>query len=163
MKKHFFVVFLAIILFFVLLFSIILIVLTGSKNHNLASTKNGLLEVEVNYSGFATEKDFEKYNCLEFSFDDTPKGYKLVKLNCKIKCLADFSVAYINVNDYKDDDIYFFDGCLDYEPTAPIHKGEVEYDDLYIYVKEQLNENEIKNRLKSVDFEFSGCRVDDEY
>lgn len=141
---------------------IIPIVLTGCRNNNIASTKNGLLEVEVNYSGIATRKDFEKYNCLEFSFDDTPEGYKLVKLNCKIKCLADFSVAHININDYKNDDIYFFDGCLDYEPTAPMHKGEVEYDDLYIYVNKQLNENEIKKRLKSADFEFSGCRVDDE-
>lgn len=128
---------------------------------NTASVSNGLLETEISFVGFATEKDFDTYNCVEFEFADTPAGYKVYKLNCVIKNNASFPVAYIEVKPFENDSVKCVQCALDYEPTMPLHSGE-EYDcDLYIYVKDGLNEEQIKEQVNSITFEFDGGKVDD--
>ncbi len=140
MKKYlFFIIFIIIIIA-----SIICGILVSNNN----DVKN--INVSLKYSGFSTESDFSIFNSAEKVYRNKKNGYNIIKIDCLIKNSLNKAINVTGAEPLNDNDFIIPDECIDIEPTFPINANTQLNVTMYVYAKENLTEEEIKERIKKV-------------
>lgn len=86
-----------------------------------------------------------------------PIGYKQLKIECSFKNNTKTDIDTLCVESSDNEKILTYNGCLDYCPSFPVEAGETIDCDLYFFVDEKMNEEEVKEELSKTTFRFS-CR-----
>lgn len=130
---------------------------------NIFTSANINKKVEVNVLSFvdATEKDFQRYNnaFTTKSVELERDNYRLLKMNCEITNKNNFPISFEDVQVIDTDDFYLSAESADYEPTFCINGDESMCIDMYIYVNNDLKEDEIQGKLNDLDIVICAYRV----
>ncbi|MCH5314891.1 MAG: hypothetical protein J1E81_03175 [Eubacterium sp.] len=149
--------------------SVLLIIVMTISIFSLSSCSNstdyiiGKIDVKILNVCNATEDDFKRYNNafaaqnVEFIIDN----YRLLKVTYELSNNNDFPINITGTQSISNDDIYLPSDSVDFEPTYPISANSSVEVDIYIYVNNDLdNENEILNKLNDLNIVFSAFKVD---
>lgn len=122
-------------------------------------------EADVSVISFvnATEEDFQRYNnAFPLGKPELDRdNYRLVKLNCEIKNNSPFAISFSKLQPINNDDFYLSDDAADYEPTFCIRENKSMLVDIYIYVNNELtDENELRDKLDKLKIKLLAYKVD---
>lgn len=140
---------------------VILNMLFISSCSNTQTDINEKIDVRIQSFCLASEEDFERYNNaftaqnVEFTIDN----YRLFKVTYEISNNNDFAINIMKTQSIQNDDIYLPSDSIDLEPTYPISANSSLAVDIYIYVNNDLvNENDILNKLNELNIVFSAFK-----
>ena len=110
------------------------------------------VEAQLNYVGELTGN--ELFGDISPEYLKAPEGYKQLKIECSFTNKAEFNISGLSVDGTDNDKIATYNGCLDFPPSSPVEIGETVQCDLYIFIDENMRNEEVKNELSKTTVTF---------
>lgn len=134
--------------------SVLLLFALSSCDSGVPNTNRNNVDVDILSCCNATQADFMKYNSAD-NLELTIDNYRLMKFDYKFTNNNDYAINVQGLQSFKNEEFYILPECVDIEPTYPFAPGETFNLDVYIYVGNQLtDEDEIIDKLFDLDIEF---------
>lgn len=141
---------------------VVILAFSFAACEKIAEDINKKVSVEVVSFCDAKEEDFERYTnafpnkTVEFEKDH----YRLVKMNCEVTNHNAFPISFEDMRVIDTDEFYLSADAADYEPTFMIAANSSMCIDIYIYVSNDLtDEDEILAKLNELDIVLLTYRV----
>lgn len=148
----------------ILAFIMMLIFASCSDNNEADAVK-----INISYAGLATMNDFERYNNAYSNewqtgaFTLSKDGYNMHKIICEVQNESQKELSELDFVSYKDENIFYENGAIDIEPSVPIEPNSTQTYEAYIYINNDLNEDEVIQVVESTDFNFEISKSDNSY
>lgn len=149
----------------VILVFIMMLLFASCSDNNEANDIN----INISYASLATMDDFEKYNNAYSSewqtgeFKLSRDGYNMHKIICDVQNNSKKELSDLDFVSYKDDNMFYENGAIDIEPSVLIEPNSTQTYEAYIYINNDLNEEEINQVIENTDFNFEISKSDNSY